>query len=177
MNKAELDSFDMLIEGQHFGHTGVYGLFDYNSLETEGKETFPIQIKGQKDPNKPCYQMTKEMDLIFTFHPVNDTKNSNFTYAPKDFVWKYELQLTTDYKNHEITVHGYFNLHAKDKTQLDLSIKYDKKDMKWIRFTCFEPCSPQHRAWFIPIKGLAFGKPRHLLPRYQGNTFKVLGKV
>ena len=49
MNKAELDSFDMLTEGQHFGHTGVYGLFDYNALETEGNETFPIQIKGQKE--------------------------------------------------------------------------------------------------------------------------------
>ena len=49
MNKAELDSFDMLTEGQHFGHTGVYGLFDYTALETAGKETFPIQIKGQKE--------------------------------------------------------------------------------------------------------------------------------
>ena len=166
MNKAELDSFDMLIEGQHFGHTGVYGLFDY-SFEKQGKETFPIQIQGQRLATKPCYQMTREMDLIFTFHPVNETQNSNFTYAPKDFVWKYELQVTTDDRNNEVTVHGYFKLHAKVKTQLDLSGKYDKDNLKWIRFTCFEPCSPQHRAWFIPIKGLAFGKPRHLFPRYQ----------
>ena len=178
MNKAELDSFDMLIEGQHFGHTGVYGLFDYNTVEKEGKETFPIYIEGQKDPNKPCYQMTKDMEMIFTFHPVNETKNSNFTYAPKDFVWKYELQLTTDdTKNkNEITVHGYFNLYSKVKTRLDLSTKYDKENMKYIRFTCFEPCSPQHRAWFIPIKGLAFGKPRHLFPRNQGDTLLRLNK-
>ena len=169
MNKAELDSFDMLIEGQHFGHTGVYGLFDY-SFEKEGKETYPILIKGQKSPTKPCYQMTKDMDLIFTFHPVNATRNSNFTYAPKDFVWKYELQLATDDRNNEVTVHGYFNLHANSKTQLDLSLKYDKEYVKWIRFTCFEPCSPQHRAWFIPIKGLAFGKPRNLFPRHQNFT-------
>ena len=166
MNKAELDSFDMLIEGQHFGHTGVYGLFDY-SFEPEGKETFPIQIQGQRLFTKPCYQMTKDMDMVFTFHPVCDQRNSNFTYAPKDFVWKYELQVTIDDdRNNEVTVHGYFNLHAKVKTTLDLSLKYDKENLKWIRFTCFEPCSPQHRAWFIPIRGLAFGKPRHLFPRY-----------
>ena len=48
---------------------------------------------------------------------------------------------------------------------MDLSTKYDKANMKWIRFLCFEPCSPQQRAWFIPVKGLAFGEPRHLLPR------------
>ena len=182
----------MLIEGQHFAHTGVYGLFDYSLEEMGSRDNFPIHISGQPNPKKPCYQMTSVMDLIFTFHPVNQTKNSSFTYAPKDFVWKYELQVTTEDTNSEgellfamklcefrkliylytfqVTVHGYFNLHAKVKTRLDLSGKYDKEKVKYIRFTCFEPCSPQHRAWFIPIRGLAFGKPRHLFPRGQGNS-------
>ena len=73
----------------------------------------------------------------------------------------------TDNESNEVTVHGYFNLNAKQRTQLDFSNKYDKNKMKWIRFICFEPGSPQQRAWFIPIKGLAFGQPRHLFPRNQ----------
>ena len=72
-----------------------------------------------------------------------------------------------DNESNEVTVHGYFNLNAKQRTQLDFSNKYDKNKMKWIRFICFEPGSPQQRAWFIPIKGLAFGQPRHLFPRNQ----------
>ena len=79
----------------------------------------------------------------------------------------------TDNDNDEITVHGYFNLAAGKKTQLDLSTKYDKANMKWIRFLCFEPCSPQQRAWFIPVKGLAFGEPRHLLPRADVRYFSI----
>ena len=79
----------------------------------------------------------------------------------------------TDNENEEITVHGYFNLAAGRKTQLDLSTKYDKANMKWIRFLCFEPCSPQQRAWFIPVKGLAFGEPRHLLPRADVRYFSI----
>ena len=43
--------------------------------------------------------------------------------------------------------------------------KYNKENMKWIRFICFETCSPQQRAWFIPIKGMAFGEPRALMRR------------
>jgi len=164
MNQAEMNTIDCLIEGHHYSHTGVYGLFDY-SHEDEGSETFPIKIEGQPSEHEPCYQMTEDMEMIFTFHPASDKKSSNFTYASADFVWKYELQLKTDNENEEITVHGYFNLAARRKTRLDLSTKYDKANMKWIRFLCFEPCSPQQRAWFIPVKGLAFGEPRHLLPR------------
>ena len=74
------------------------------------------------------------------------------------------MQLVVDEGSREETVHGYFNLDEQHKTRLDLT-SYDKCNMKWIRFTCFEPSSPQQRAWFIPIKGLAFGKPRHLLAR------------
>ena len=167
MNQAELCSLDMLINGQHFSHTGVYGLFDYSQEIEKGKESFPIYIKGQKDPTKPCYQMTEYMDLVFTFHPVNDEKISNCKYPATSFTWKYELQLTTDDSSTEVTVHGYFKLESKTKTQLDLSSKYNKKNLKWIRFTSFEPGSPQQRAWFIPIKGMAFGKPRNLFPRYK----------
>ena len=83
------------------------------------------------------------------------------------------LKNLTDNDNDEITVHGYFNLASGKKTQLDLSTKYDKANMKWIRFLCFEPCSPQQRAWFIPVKGLAFGEPRHLLPRADVRYFIV----
>ena len=64
-----------------------------------------------------------------------------------------------------MTVHGYFNLHDGKKTRLDLSQKYRKENLKWIRFMAFELTSPQQRAWFVPIKGLAFGRPRHLLHR------------
>ena len=77
------------------------------------------------------------------------------------------MNFITDNESNEITVHGYFNLNANQRTQLDFTNKYDKKKMKWIRFNCFEPGSPQQRAWFIPIKGLAFGQPRHLGPRHQ----------
>ena len=165
------------------------------------------QFQGQPSEHEPCYQMTEDMEMIFTFHPASDKKSSNFTYASADFVWKYELQLKTgklsllfqnvfliseliecsnlsqkvfnksenltDNENEEITVHGYFNLAARRKTRLDLSTKYDKANMKWIRFLCFEPCSPQQRAWFIPVKGLAFGEPRHLLPRADVRYFSI----
>ena len=117
------------------------------------------------------------MELIFTFHPVNETKNSSFTYAPKDFVWKYEMQLITEDKRNEVTVHGYFKLHSRIKTRLDLSGKYDKGNIKYIRFTAFEPCSPQHRAWFIPIRGLAFGVPRCLFPRNSGELRKKSSEI
>ena len=109
--------------------------------------------------------MTTDMEMVFIFHPANEEKSSNFTYASKDFVWKYELQMKTDDENNEILVHGYFKLRAGQKTHLDLTAKYKKENMKWIRFVCFETCSPQQRAWFIPIKGLAFGKPRALMRR------------
>ena len=66
-------------------------MFAYN----EGSETFPIQIEGQKDPNLPCYEMTQDMELKFTFHPAKDEKCSSFTCPASDFIWKYELQLTT----------------------------------------------------------------------------------
>ena len=43
--------------------------------------------------------MTEDMDMIFTFHPADRSKNSNFTYKSSEFVWKYELELKTgEYK-------------------------------------------------------------------------------
>ena len=80
--------------GQHYAHTGVYGLFSYNH-ESPRQETFPIQIAGQKDPSSPCYQMTNKMDLVFVFHPPNEEKTSSFTHDPSQFIWKYEAQFTT----------------------------------------------------------------------------------
>ena len=70
-------------------------MFAYNVIEGACTETFPIQIDGQKDPNNPCYQMTRDMELKFTFHPASEEKCSSFTYPASDFIWKYELQLTT----------------------------------------------------------------------------------
>ena len=70
-------------------------MFAYNVIEGAGTETFPIQIDGQKDPNNPCYQMTRDMELKFTFHPASEEKCSSFTYPASDFIWKYELQLIT----------------------------------------------------------------------------------
>ena len=161
----------------------MYGLFSY-ALETEGKETFPIQIEGQEDPQSPCYQMTESLDLVFIFHPPNEENTSSFKHDPSQYIWKYEAQFTTgklwekqyfitnkltifclDDANEEVTVHGYFNLYDGKKTRLDLSRKYKKENLKWVRFLTFELTSPQQRAWFIPIKGLAFGEPRNLLPR------------
>ena len=134
-------------------------------------------FQGQQNLLQPCYQMTEDMEMVFIFHPANEEKSSNFTYASKDFVWKYELQMKTDDENNEILVHGYFKLHAGQKTHLDLRTKYKKENMKWIRFVCFETCSPQQRAWFIPIKGLAFGKPRALMRRFNPVSFpKILQK-
>ena len=73
------------------------------------------------------------------------------------------MQLEVD-EDVEETIHGHFNLDNESKTRLDLT-NYDKMKMKWIRFTCFEPASPQQRAWFLPIRGVAFGSPRNLIPR------------
>ena len=70
-------------------------MFAYNVIEGAGTETFPIQIDGQQDPNNPCYQMTRDMELKFTFHPASEEKCSSFTYPASDFIWKYELQLIT----------------------------------------------------------------------------------
>ena len=99
------------------------------------------------------------MNIFFCF------TDSDF-YVPDFFFVNPDL--FTGNESNDVTVHGYFNLDAEKKTQLDFSEKYkDKTKMKWIRFICFEPGSPQKRAWFIPIKGLAFGQPRHLQPRNQ----------
>jgi len=164
MNRAEESTIDYLLKGQHYAHTGVYGLFSYQH-ESAGEETFPIQIQGQVDVKTPCYQMNNKMDLVFIFHPPNEEKTSSFTHDPSQFIWKYEAQFTTDDEDQEVTVHGYFNLHDGKKTRLDLSQKYNKENLKWIRFLTFELTSPQQRAWFVPIKGLAFGRPRNLLQR------------
>ena len=59
------------------------------------KNNFILVSKGQENPEVPCYEMTEDMEMIFTFHPANSTKNSNFTYKSSDFVWKYELELKT----------------------------------------------------------------------------------
>ena len=121
--------------------------------------------------------MTEDMEMIFIFHPANSEKNSNFTYASSDFVWKYELHMKTDDENNDTLIHGYFNLRAGQKTHLDLSAKYEKENMRWIRFICFETCSPQQRAWFIPIKGLAFGEPRALMQRNEVSFKKVIVNI
>ena len=76
------------------------------------------------------------------------------------------MQLKVD-ENVDETIHGYFNLDNHSKTRLNFT-NHDKMKMKWIRFTCFEPASPQQRAWFLPIKGVAFGNPRNLIPRDDG---------
>jgi len=176
MNKAEECTIDWFIKGQHYAHTGVYNLFSYAHEEPK-HETYPIQIEGQGDPSKPCYQMTREMELVFVFHPPNEEKSSSFTHDPSQFIWKYEAQFITDADDQEVTVHGYFCLHDGNKTRLDLSQKYRKEDLKWIRFLSFEPSSPQQRAWFIPIKGMAFGKPRNLLPRVKRTEDNPLGYI
>ena len=67
-------------------------MFAYKAPDSE---TFPIQIDGQEDPNLPCYEMTQDMELKFTFHPASEEKRSSFTCPASDFIWKYELQLTT----------------------------------------------------------------------------------
>ena len=84
----------LFVIGQHFAHTGVYNLFDYD-FEGENR-AFPIQIQGQEDPSIPCYQMTKDMELVFTFHPASNTKASSFTHSPADFIYKYEMQITEE---------------------------------------------------------------------------------
>ena len=159
LDLAEMKAFDYLIEGRHFSHLGVYGLFNYHAHD----EKFPIEIEGQTDKTMPCYQMNEDMELVFTFMSCKTEFSSSFTDAPKDFVWKYSIQLMVG-EGEEETIHGYFNIDPDKKTRLDLT-NYDKMQMKWIRFTCFEPASPQQRAWFLPIKGLAFGRPRYLMPR------------
>ena len=53
------------------------------------------KFQGQPSEHNPCYQMTADMEMIFTFHPACKEKSSNFTYASADFVWKYELQMKT----------------------------------------------------------------------------------
>ena len=52
-------------------------------------------LQGQENPEEPCYQITEDMEMIFTFHPADPNKKSNFSYKPSDFVWKYELELKT----------------------------------------------------------------------------------
>jgi len=137
-------------------------MFDYDKCNLK----FPIEIEGQKEGDMPCYKMTEDMELRFTFMRCKSVSTSSFADYPKDFIWKYTIQRVVN-DNEEETVHGYFNLDEKKKTCLDLT-NFEKTSVKWIRFTCFEPGSPQQRAWFLPIQGLAFGKPRHLLPRQMG---------
>ena len=80
--------------GQHYAHTGVYGLFSYAHEAITGMETFPIQIEGQKDPFSPCYEMGSK-ELVFVFHPPNEEKTSSFSHDPSQYIWKYEAQFIT----------------------------------------------------------------------------------
>ena len=113
LDDAEFHAIDYLIEGRHFSHLGVYGLFNYNAYD----EKFPIEVQGQREKTRPCYDMTEDMDLIFTFMPCKKEASSSFTDTPKDFVWKYAMQLNVD-EDQEETIHGYFNLDEESKLQL-----------------------------------------------------------
>ena len=66
--------------------------------------------------------------------------------CPKDFVWKYELQLTTDDKNNEITVHGYFNLYAKFITSR-LAFDFILNVHPTLDFTIHVPCHSLKVDW------------------------------
>jgi hypothetical protein len=129
-------------------------LFQYQSTN---QNSFPICITDEAEKLHPChendYTMTDKMKLEFTFLRASKDKAASNKCFPADFIWKYEMELITPNK----IVHGYFKLSSEKKTVLNLATKYDEpKKLKWIRFTCFDPNNPQRRAWFIPVKGLAF---------------------
>ena len=54
-------AIDKLINGEHYSHTGVYGLFDY-SHEDPDEETFPIIIEVKKKylKYKKCHTTSKQ---------------------------------------------------------------------------------------------------------------------
>ena len=84
LNAVEMEAIDYLIDGRHYAHLGVYGLFDYSSSECE--KNFPILIQGQIDKSNPCHEITEDMELIFEFLRCKSTFSSSFTDSPKDFV-------------------------------------------------------------------------------------------
>ena len=136
-------------------------MFEYD----DDVDTFPICITDEAGELHPFhendYTMTKKMKLKFTFLRASEAKTA-------DFIWKYEMQLRIS-NDVSKTIHGYFKLSSEKKTLLDLATKYDEpKQLKWIKFTCFDPNNPQRRAWFIPVKGLAFTPSKK--PFYSSNS-------
>jgi len=147
LNKGELHMIDYLIEGKFYAHTGVYDLFNYDNLK---EQTIPFVIQNQPDKNNMCYEITANMELIFNFEKCKENKT--------DVVWKYHLEMVSSNRKKIEVVSGYFKLDNHKQTQLNLT-NYDKNRVKYIRFTAFKGENPHRRAWFNPIRGLAFGAP------------------
>ena len=128
-------------------HSGVYDLFQYDL----DKQVIPYTIQNQPDEEKLCHQMTKDMELVFTFAKCKSTCQT------ADLIWRYSIMTVTKSNTIESieTTHGYFKLDETKMTKLDLR-NYDKCEVKWIYFTAFNQLNPQRRAWFNAIKGLAF---------------------
>lgn len=135
-------------EGKFFCHTGVYDLFNY---EDKTQQIVPFVIENQSDKSKLCYEMSDDMELIFTFPRVKFNKIC--------LVWRFTMQYIKDDNTFE-TVNGYFKMDTHHPTRLNLSDNFDKSRVKWIMFSAIRDDNPQRRAWFNPIRGLAFGSPK-----------------
>ena len=95
------------------------------------------------------------MDLTFTFPPIKSQQ--------ANVIWKYTLERSLENGKKREIVHGYFQLDQQYPTTIDLTDAYetDRKNLKWIRFSCCNPNNPMKRAWFNPIKGEGFGSPNN----------------
>ena len=57
--------------------SGVWELFAYDS------HTLPYRIFNQPNPDKLCYNITEDMELVFTFLPVGKQNG--------ELIWRYEI--------------------------------------------------------------------------------------
>ncbi|XP_028408011.1 uncharacterized protein LOC114530616 [Dendronephthya gigantea] len=156
LDDAENVVLDYLNKGRYYATTGIWEKFEFKNINHPA--VLPLKIRNQPDPNELCYDLTLDMELVFTFPPCRE-KNI-------DIVWRYTIM--HEYVNEESvmklkTDHGYFKLDEKNSTHVDLSC-YDKPHVKWLYFSAITPKNPQRRAWMHAIKGPAFGDP-HLYAR------------
>ncbi|XP_028403682.1 uncharacterized protein LOC114526311 [Dendronephthya gigantea] len=144
LDDGETLALQYLVDGKYFSTTGLFKLFKYEF------PLLPFRISRQPDKEDLCYDLTKEMELEFTFLKSSDDMHH--------LIWRYTIMVQT--KDHTVeTSHGYFKLSPDHTTVLDLTKTYHLEDVKFIYFTAISPKNPQHRAWFHAIRGPAFGNP------------------
>jgi len=132
-------------------HKGIYDAFNYD--DSTLKIPFSFNVQPQSDVlwyNEKSEKLQDTNNKIIITFPKADPVKRNST-----LIWRYTLEYADKSKQKRVLVTGYFKLNETKQTILDLSV-YANYDIKWLRFTIFDHDNPMRRAWFSPVRGLAF---------------------